>query len=218
MKNLDIKKILTDNIGAVLLYCFFFVGILGHLFQISRDFMLALTPYFLLIMGISVLIHTIKEKDWKVITWAVVVYIITLTLEIVGVHTGLIFGEYLYGPTLGLEFLGVPLVIGFNWTMVILGALKVTDLITDNRVIGAVLAGSFAVVFDYILEPVAMELDYWDWDIGTIPLQNYAAWFIIALVFASAFKGLKLKTENMLLVHYLIAQTIFFLILRLALT
>lgn len=218
MNYLDIKRFVTENLGALLIYCFFAVGILGHIFQYSRDFMLALTPYFLLIMGISVLIPTIKEKDWKVLTWAAVVYVVTLFLEILGVHTGLVFGEYIYGQTLGLEFLGVPLVIGFNWTMVILGALRLTDVITDNRVLGTLFAGAVAVAFDYILEPVAMELDYWNWDKGTIPLQNYIAWFVIAILFASVFKGLKLETKNFLLVHYLLAQTIFFLILRLALT
>jgi putative membrane protein len=51
-------------------------------------------------------------------------------LEVVGVKTGLIFGEYKYGSTLGIKLFEVPLIIGFNWVFVILGSISISRLIT----------------------------------------------------------------------------------------
>ena len=45
------------------------------------------------------------------------------TAEAVGVRTGAIFGAYSYGDVLGARLLAVPPVIGFNWTLTLLGAL-----------------------------------------------------------------------------------------------
>ena len=37
------------------------------------------------------------------------------------------------------------------------------------------------VLLDIMIEPVAIELDFWQWEGGNIPLQNYLMWFIVAL-------------------------------------
>jgi hypothetical protein len=45
-------------------------------------------------------------------------------------------------------------------------------------------------MFDWIMEPVAIRLDYWTWAGGDIPMQNYFAWFVIATVSAFAYRKL----------------------------
>ena len=41
-------------------------------------------------------------------------------------------------------------------------------------------AGLAAAAFDGLLEPVAVRLGYWVWSRPLVPLQNYAAWAVIA--------------------------------------
>jgi putative membrane protein len=203
------------NWAPILIYCFFSVGFIGHIIDCTHDLMIDLTPIFLLLMGFSVILPVFLKKNWKTISWLVVIYLITLSIEIIGVKTGLVFGSYEYGDTLGFGLMGVPLVIGFNWTIIIIGTVSISNIVVKNRLLSAVIAGFMATFFDIILEPVAIELDYWTWEGGTIPMQNYAAWFLIATVFALTFNLLSLKARSKLLIHYFFVQTLFFLMLRL---
>ena len=75
-------------------------------------------------MGSSVLYFSYKKGELKFLIWCLIVYTVTFSLEVLGTSTGIIFGSYTYGNTLGLKFLGVPLIIGFNWVFVILGSIN----------------------------------------------------------------------------------------------
>lgn len=180
--------------------------------------MITLTPYILLSMGVIVLILTGVLKSKQIVFWFVITYMYTLILEITGVKTGLIFGEYSYGDVLGFKLFGVPLIIGFNWLFVIAGAYSVSCFISSNKFIIILSTALLSVVFDILLEPVAVKLGYWKWSNGIIPYQNYAAWFLIS---ASATAGLVylnnknyLIKNNEMFVHYFAAQLIFFLALN----
>ena len=210
----EIKDLTFEKVAPPIIYIMFSVGFLGHLLEATRDLMLTITPPFLFLMGIFVLIPTIRERNWKVLVWALVIYAITFSIEVLGVETGSVFGAYEYGPTLGLSLFAVPVVIGFNWTLVILGSVKASRLMTRNVILVSLLSGAVAFLFDYILEPVAIHFDYWTWDVGYIPIQNYIAWFVIASIMALSFGLLKLRTKNDLLIHYLVAQAVFFLMIR----
>jgi putative membrane protein len=42
----------------------------------------------------------------------------------------------------------------------------------------------FMVVFDFFMEPAAMQLEYWQWRNDVIPLRNFAAWGVFGGLFA----------------------------------
>lgn len=109
----------------------------------------------------------------------------------------------------------MPLIIGLNWVCIILGAIFISQLIVKDIMVSSLLTTLLAVLFDYLLEPAAVFLDYWNWMGSDIPIQNYAAWFVIAFIFAFAFGKLNLKTKHVLPLHYFIVQIVFFLSLNL---
>ncbi len=173
-------------------------------------------------MGIFVLIFSGVFRSSDFMKWFAYTYMLTLLLEVIGVKTGMIFGDYIYGDVLGFKLFGVPLIIGFNWLFVIAGAFSVSSRISSNKIIIVSLSAVFSVLFDYLLEPVAMKLGYWEWKDSIIPVQNYAAWFIISLTASAGLVFFKSKNEkeynlfkntNMFL-HYFFAQIIFFLALN----
>lgn len=216
MKGRDVvaKKLLTKPaMASAILFCYA-VGLMGHLFETTRPLMLTITPYFLLLFGLIPLVPVIQEGSRGVILWAVSTLLITFFLEVLGTHSGLIFGPYTYGPTLGLKLLKVPVVIALNWLIVIVAALSLTRSIR-NPYPAALAVGAAAVVFDFVMEPVAIGLDYWFWHTPEIPLQNYLAWFGIAFLSALVFRLCRLKVENRIPVIYVAMQFMFFLILRL---
>lgn len=197
------------------LYLIFTVGIIGHLIDPLLPIMLYLTPFTLLLTTSVVLYKSYKSSGKLFLYWIIITYVITFFLEVLGVKTGIVFGEYLYGSTLGLKLLEVPLIIGFNWVFVILGAISTAKLITKNNLIVSLIAAAIAVIFDFILEPVAIKLDYWQWSDNIIPLQNYAAWFVIAFFSSFFYTKLKVTIESKISIHYLSIQFVFFLFINL---
>ena len=210
---MEAKKILISNKEIVFLYIIFFVGIIGHLYDPLHNLMILLTPATLLLNGLIVLFYSYKTSSNKFLLWAAFTYIITFILEVIGVKTGIIFGEYNYGSTLGTRLFNVPLIIGFNWVFVILGSISISKLMTSSLFLSAIITAFIAFVFDLILEPIAIKLDYWTWAEGIIPIQNYLAWFVIALVSALGFGYLKVKVISKISLHYLFVQFIFFVTL-----
>jgi putative membrane protein len=210
---METKNIIISNKEIVFLYIIFFVGIIGHLYGPLHKLMIYLTPATLFLTGLIVLIYSYKTSANKFLLWAVLTYFITFILEVVGVKTGLIFGEYKYGSTLGIKIFEVPLIIGFNWVFVILGSISISRLMTSNIFLSAIISAFISLMFDLILEPIAVKLDYWTWAEGIIPLQNYLAWFVIALISALGFSFLKVKVISKISLHYLLVQFVFFIIL-----
>jgi putative membrane protein len=174
--------------------------------------MMTLTPFVLLVFGLAVLLRT-TGCDHKLLLWCLVAYIFTFTMEAIGVSSGVIFGEYYYGTTLGTKLFRVPLVIGFNWVIVVLGAIAIAKKISPKNISSALLAALFTVGFDIPLEIVAVNLNYWQWTPGFVPIQNYIAWFVVAFVVALSFGYLKLETKGKVIIHYFFIQLIFFILI-----
>lgn len=197
----------------LLLAIFYLVGIILHIIPSTLPLMLIFTPYTLL--ATAVVGFFSERKNKSLIIWALATFLSTLTLEILGVQTGLVFGSYGYGKTLGFSLLGVPLLIGINWTVIILGAITIIEKRVSQPIVVALITASFTVFFDWIMEPVAIAFDYWSWAGAAIPLQNYIAWFVIAFLFALLHQNMKIVPKNRIASAIVLIQTVFFASLRL---
>lgn len=191
------------------------VGIAGHLIPQTRNLMITLTPFTLLLTGGLVAYKSFVSSDKKFIYWGVITYIVTFSLEVIGVKTGLIFGGYDYGTALGFKVLDVPIIIGFNWVLVILGAISISRVFTQNVILISVSAALLSVIFDFFLEPVAINLGYWNWDQISVPLQNYLAWLLIAFTFSIVLVKTKPDFNSGISKEYFLIQSIFFITLNL---
>lgn len=196
----------------------FLSGLVAHLVPSIYPFTRYTTDLFLLMINGTLLYFLFqKHGDKKLWWWATITYLGTFSLEAIGVATGKIFGEYQYGETMFLQFLDVPLVIALNWTVLILAVNNLMGRITQHPVLLAVLSGIFIAVYDYFIEPVAIRLDYWQWEDGTIPLQNYLAWALIAFAFSWPLNKWKVRFASPLLNIYLVVQFVYFVLLNLLL-
>lgn len=153
----------------------FSAGAVGLAFAETLPWMLFLTPGFSLVTGVLVVAPSVAAGGWRFAAWMVAAYGFILLAEVVGVATGAVFGEYAYGPTLGWAFRGVPVLIAFNWALVVNGAVCLAGRIAaplsgvGRRMAIIGLAGLIVVLFDFIMEPVAVRLDYWHWIGGAVP-------------------------------------------------
>jgi uncharacterized membrane protein len=111
-----------------------------------------------------------------------------LVAESVGVATGWPFGHYAYTGTLGVEVLGVPLVVPMAWVMMAWPALVVGRTLA-RRGPAVVAVGACALTaWDVFLDPQMVAAGHWSWFdpryglplIPEIPLTNYAGWLLVS--------------------------------------
>jgi putative membrane protein len=197
-----------------LLLVFFAVGFAGHMMPGYRALMRGLTPLAILVTVCVVAVPIAGEKNAGVALWMIGAAFLGLAVEVVGAATGAVFGAYSYGSALGPRVLGVPVVIGLNWALVVLGSVSLSARFVPGPWASGVLAGVLTTAFDWILEPFAVAAGYWTWTTGTIPLRNFAAWFIIASLFSLVFTHLRLSLRSPLASVAILIQAAFFAGLR----
>jgi putative membrane protein len=139
-----------------------------------------------------------------------VLFLIGFFVEVLGVYSGLLFGEYHYGKTLGFQFLEVPLIIGVNWVLLVVSSFAVCSYFVSNSILKVVLSSSIMVLLDLMIEPVAIRLDFWHWQAEVIPLQNYLMWFLVALSMNWILTFNRFKFNVKLGFGLLISQVLFF--------
>ncbi|MBT8378819.1 MAG: carotenoid biosynthesis protein [Ignavibacteria bacterium] len=211
------KIYLREKPVIILLVLIFFVGIVGHTISQLREIMLFLTPFTLVVTSLVVFISFFHRVNKSFYYWFFITFFLTFILEAIGVKTGLVFGDYTYGSVLGPKLFSVPVIIGINWALIILGATIISASLTKNKFLLPLIAGLLSVTFDFILEPVAIALDYWDWEGGIVPTQNYISWFVIGTLSAVLYNFLKVKISDDVPKYYFIMQFLFFVALYLIL-
>lgn len=139
---------------------------------------------------------TLKNFKRKQLLGLFLIFTLGMFIEIIGVKTGFPFGKYNYTNRLGVQLAQVPICIGFNWILVCLGSIAWGKKITPRFFwIPALL---LMLLFDALLEPVAIELGYWIWQSKLPPIQNYIAWLIVGFVGMQFAEKYKLPTSHFL--------------------
>src|SRR5690606_22660854 len=99
-----------------------------------------------------------------------------------------------------------PLIIGINWLMLIYA----TGTIAGNlklSIFAKALAGAVLMLtLDFVLEPVAISLNFWEWPGDLVPLTNYIAWFTISFFLLLAFYFLPFRKGNPLALFLYLLQ------------
>lgn len=199
-----------------LVLLFHAVGLAGFLNPAWRELFITLVPFHLLLMFALMLISQ-QNYNPQFFLFLLIIYLAGFGIEYLGVHTGLIFGSYNYGETLGLKLAEIPLLIGLNWVLLIYTVgMTIRYLNFKNSFIQAALGAGILVLLDVLIEPVAIRFDYWTWQDGAIPLQNYIAWFIVSFAGCLAFNRMKFEKQNPAAIVLLLAQFLFFISLNLA--
>lgn len=200
--------------GVGVLLFFYVSGVFAHSLPQLRVIAFSMTDLFLFGINMYLLVDILKSnKDKTLFFWILPVYFFTFSMEAIGVATGKIFGSYYYGSNMHLKVLGVPLVIAFNWLVLALAVNSLALKFSSNKWLVSIYSGILIACYDYFIEPVAINLDYWKWEFNVVPIQNYVAWCIIGFFVSYPLHAFKLKFQSPLLLPYLFIQWIYFNIL-----
>lgn len=191
---------------------------------------ISLTPLNLLVSA-ALIFYTQEAINRGFLAFCGIAFLVGFGAEWIGIHTGILFGDYTYGTLLGPKWQGVPWLIGLQWMVVVYCAGISMAMLqkwilppqpddekpSSNGLLGAsvVIDGALlAVFFDWILEPVAISLGFWSWKNNEIPFLNYGSWWLVSAFILLFFQAFRFSKHNLFAVHLLMMQTMFFLLLR----
>ncbi len=205
MRQREIKKFIL---------IFFGVGVVGLGLPWTRHVFTLLIPYTFLLYTYLLFITDRSDKR-RLAPVAAIIFLSGFFVEVAGVATGTLFGEYYYGTAMGPKIWGVPVAMGLTWLMMIYLTASAVQSYSMHPVFRPVLVGVLMVVYDFLLEPVAMWLNMWQWKGGDVPLMNYIMWFLVSVLLGALFPIAKLRIRNRIAGLMLAAQLGFFLLLNL---
>ncbi len=200
------------NICSLIIILFHLVGLYGFLNPGLHGLFIKLVPFHLLLMLVLLIISGYDGSS-GILFLAFRIILAGFLVEVAGVGTGLIFGSYTYGSTLGIKLWQTPLLIGVNWFLLVYTTGVFLSAYKLNRYLLALIGSIVLVGIDFLIEPVAVEYDYWSWSAGVIPLQNYVGWFFVSFIMFILFNSLKIKKNSAANVLF-VAQICFFIILN----
>ncbi|MFN3554859.1 MAG: carotenoid biosynthesis protein [Bacteroidales bacterium] len=198
------------------LVIFFTVGVAGLGLEATRELFIGLMPVSLL-LGMGLMFWAQDRWKWKYVLVFLLVALLGFFVEVVGVLTGEVFGEYSYGRALGTQIWDTPPMIGLNWLMLVYCVYIIFRKTRLHVLLQVLLGAGLMVVYDLIMEPVAIRLDMWSWGSYDIPLQNYIAWFLISLVLLAIFHIAQSRFRNRVAPTLFFVQLGFFIALNLIL-
>ncbi|GAA0725498.1 hypothetical protein GCM10009430_31260 [Aquimarina litoralis] len=192
--NRAIKYIVNDGlpITFIVFYC---VGLILYFTPITNNLFIQITPYTLILVFSAVFYH---HKQWNTKTIIVLtsIFILSISAEIFGVTTGKLFGIYTYGKGLGIKVFNVPIIIGLNWIFLTYASNGIISKYTSKNTLIIAGAASLMVLYDILLEMVAPLIDMWVFSENNPPINNYIAWFLLALLFNWAVQKFNINTNN----------------------
>jgi uncharacterized membrane protein len=185
-------------------------GIIGLQLPSLADYFRPLSPVTLVCSLVVLLIY---HTDWRPAFYLYLILTLAIGyfIEVIGVHTGCIFGHYTYGWGLGTKVWAVPPVIGINWLILSYCCGSVCNQLSVPTWLKILAAATLMVVLDLFIEPVAVQLNFWTWFDKPVPLQNYFSWWLISAVLFTLWYALPFGKENRLAKWLLILQFIFFI-------
>ncbi len=202
------KRLFVSTIILVVIHV---AGIIGLQTE-YKDLFLMCTPFNLL-LSIGLLFWNHNDFSKSFFIFSVLIFSTGYLVEVAGVKTGMIFGHYSYGKTLGFKLLDVPVIIGINWLMLIYIIGVVFNKLNINGLFRSIFGAAALTTLDFFIEVVAIKYDFWKWSNYTPPFQNFVAWFIVSFILLLLFNSMNFKKDNKLAQGLFIIQLVFFITL-----
>lgn len=113
--------------------------------------------------------------------------VFALAIEYTGLVTGWPYGEFVYTGNLGYKLFGVlPWIVGLSWAPLVIGSVAMVYSITSKKILRIILPVFILVIFDLLLDPVAVNLGMWSYLHGgayyNVPVQNFLGWAFSGLI------------------------------------
>lgn len=203
-------KLNLEIISIGIIWLFHVSGIIGILYG-NSDWFISATPLNLSINFILLLLNCNGHKLF--FPMVIIGFLTGMITEILGVQWGWIFGDYQYLDALGYKVLGVPVLIGVNWALLAVVTGAIAQQFYENIIMRIIIGVALMLFLDLLIEPIAPMLDFWVFEGGEAPLQNYIGWAAVAFFLQFIFHFFKISVEGWFPHQLYLLQIIFFTVL-----
>lgn len=187
------------------------LGLIALATPFSHHLTLSLLPLGLLFnTAFLILFHRDKNLRHDIPAFLLLL-ILGFMIEVAGVFSGAIFGIFFFGDNLGPKIWETPLVIGFNWAIMVYLTANIVEKIKLHVAYKILLGALLMVGYDIIMEIAGPKLELWEWLHYITPFKNYVAWFIVSLILHAALRLFKITLQNPLATTVFVLQTFFFM-------
>ncbi|MDX6227375.1 MAG: hypothetical protein QOI76_765 [Frankiales bacterium] len=145
--------------------------------------------------------HATLTRGRRGLAGCVVAAGVGLSAEVVGVHTGVPFGDYSYSGSLGWQVAGVPIIAGLAWTMLAWPAALVARRLAGSAPVRVLIGGWALASWDLFLDPQMVAAGHWHWahtspGLQGIPLTNYLGWLGVSILLVGVLHSLVPRTGS----------------------
>ncbi len=166
--------------------------------------------YILLVLLGLVIFYASTVLKFRVFILLIIAFAVSTGSELLGTAYGWVYGYYYYTDSfLGDKLFGlVPLSIPLLWTIIIMLAYSITNVIDPANFFSlkkklnvssflyvsllSTLDGFFAMSIDMLLDPIYTRFGAWIWPDGGayfgIPISNFISWFFVAFMATLIFR------------------------------
>lgn len=193
------KKSKTEKKQVLFILLVYCLDLILLILPFSRKIVINLSEVFYFLISLVILsfiIRTNKKKLTAFFLWTITAFFGIYLLQVFSINNNIIFGSCWFGGTFSHQIAGVPYIISIFWIVILFSAIALASKITSINFLRILFSSIFVVILDLFLEPVAMKLDYWQWENKSVPLQNYVIWFIISIIFSTFLIIFKLEPRS----------------------
>jgi hypothetical protein len=209
----------TEKYSIIFLCVTFALGLTLHLFKEMQPLVIKITELYLFLINSLIFAFGLLNNHRNLTSftfWSLTTILSIYLFLLLTFNTEIIYGKLVYGETFPTLISGIPIIIPFYWSILILSAYGSFSLLIKNRYLRA-LIGSFIVIFILLLiEQVADKLDYWKWETTKNQVQYYLIWFILSLFFSEILAVMKIHARSAIFKIFILAQIIFYMTIILA--
>lgn len=198
-------KAFSQRYGGPIILIFHGVGI-ALLTGVWRDQAVQLTP---LNLGLLALLYVLARERVEHALYYALPAVLGFVVEMIGTNTGIPFGQYAYSSILGPGLWNTPFMIGILWWVLLRSFTDVLNRLWSNDWFVSISTGLAMVALDILIEPVAISLNFWQWEQVEVPMENYLAWFGLSVLFAWICK--KGNSRNPLSIWVITILAVFFI-------
>lgn len=118
-------------------------------------------------------------------------YVFAIAIESFGIVTGFPYGSFTYGSfSAGYRFFDItPWTVGFAWVPNLIGAYYIASYFQKKRLNRILLTTLFLLIFDLVLDPVAVFKGYWAFENGgfyyNVAFTNFLGWIVSGCIGAT---------------------------------
>jgi uncharacterized membrane protein len=194
---------------SILLAAVHIVWIVGYSLPVTTDLFKALSPLLFAISAI-VLFSFHRQFNRSFFRFIAIAFIILIISAIVLSQTGFVYNSFGFGPAIGIQLFGVPLIYPLFWINIIYSAGSITRRLQVVRFMKVVIATMMVLIMDLTIEPVAAKLEFWQWQNPGIPFLENIVTTSIAFIILLIFHLSRFRKTNMIAPVFYITTLLFF--------